>query len=343
MRPYSIEGDIRGLKNDSVIIFERKGVERDTHFVQAVEGKFFLKGTISQPSNAYVVLGGLRSGKNFSFFLEPGKISMKGQIDSLDDVAVTGTPNNNDLFEERRRENYFYKKIRPLVERQRNKETSKQEQEELGRQVLSLRDSISQTRLRFIRSHPNSLASATYLYVQQDYLSVDELDKVYHSLDLGVRQSEYGKIVGDRLAAKKTVVIGKVAPNFVMNDLNGKPFDLASLKGKYVLLDFWASWCVPCRAENPYLVAAYEKFKGKGFTIVGISLDHDGKKWKEAVEKDQLNWIHVSDLDAFNNKVAKLYGVQPIPDNFLIDPSGRIRARKLRGEELDKTLSQLIQ
>lgn len=137
------------------------------------------------------------------------------------------------------------------------------------------------------------------------------------------------------------VAVGKQAPDFTQNDTAGNPVSLSSFRGKYVLIDFWASWCGPCRQENPAVVEAWHKFHDKGFEILGISLDRDKKSWKDAIHQDHLTWTHVSDLKYWDNAIVKVYGVQGVPQNFLIDPNGRIIARGLRGEDLDKKLSEI--
>jgi len=140
----------------------------------------------------------------------------------------------------------------------------------------------------------------------------------------------------------KTPQIGSIAPDFTLNDVNGKPVYLSKLKGKYVLVDFWASWCGPCRSESPYLVAAHNKFKNKNFTILGVSLDDNKNDWLEAIKEDKFDWLQVSDLKGMDSPVGDLYGFSAIPFNVLIDPQGKIIATELRGDNLEQKLGEIL-
>jgi peroxiredoxin len=175
--------------------------------------------------------------------------------------------------------------------------------------------------------------------VQDD---VDQVDGWLQTIDSAALANDFGYAIKEYVATEKVFGYGRVAPDFVQNDPQGQPVDLKSFRGKYVLVDFWASWCGPCRQENPNLVSAFNRYKDKNFTVLSISLDRDRNKWLQAIQDDQLSWTHVSDLGFWNNAVAKLYHIQSIPQNFVLDPEGRIIGKNLRGGALENFLSQVL-
>lgn len=195
----------------------------------------------------------------------------------------------------------------------------------------------------FIKSHPRNIASIWLLMNElRSRLEPEEFQQLFTSLDKPIQESQYGKSVTAYIRSLKANGVNVPADDFSQEDVKGQPVKLSSFRGKYVLVDFWASWCGPCRQENPNVVKAYNKYKGKNFTILGVSLDDNRDRWMRAISQDGLTWTQVSDLRGWGNEVAVQYGIQSIPSNFLVDPDGKIIARNLRGEELEAKLEQLL-
>lgn len=344
---YEIKGTIKGLGSDTLLLFPmtaNRDKKPEPIRIPGNNDQVYYKGTTDYP---YFVWAQVNSkfvdGRNFSLFLEKGTITLNGKLDSLIGTEVHGTKGNDDFTRTQQQITSYYDRIGQLrrqIKAMKADTASLEYKNSIGK-TAELYDSIRDYQLRFIMENPSSLASGIYIYLMQYSLTASDLEALYLPLDEHVKKQPLLNDIEQKIAVKKRLANGKAAPDFTMADENGKNVSLKDFKGKYVLLDFWASWCGPCRAENPNLLAAYEKFKNKGFEILSVSLDENGAAWRKAIKEDGLKWIHVSDLSK-PNPVAVLYGVQPIPDNFLISPEGIILARDLRGRQLNDVLSKYI-
>ncbi len=196
--------------------------------------------------------------------------------------------------------------------------------------------------LDFLTSQANTMASTVILKRNLVSFTHVELKQIYQSLSAEIKDTSEGKDILGATINVVRIVLGEKIPDFAQNDIKGEKISIQSLRGKYILIDFWASWCIPCRKENPVVVAAYQKFKDKGFEILSVSLDDKKQNWLKAIKDDKLSWLHVSDLNGWNNEVAKMFSIRSIPDNILIDKDGVILARGLTGVTLEEKLNEIF-
>ena len=207
-------------------------------------------------------------------------------------------------------------------------------------------DKIDSLKTTFIKEQVNGNSDVFGLYLITRYLlpycDLPELNKLFETFPDELSSSNYYQLIEDRIQILESTKMGSEAPNFTQESIEGKQIELADYKGKYVLVDFWASWCGPCRKENPNIVKAYNKYHNSGFEVLGISLDDDRTNWQRAIDKDKLTWTHVSDLKGWRNEVAMLYGVNSIPHSILVDPDGIIMGNNLIGEELQEKLEEIF-
>ncbi len=175
-------------------------------------------------------------------------------------------------------------------------------------------------------------------------IDLNEAVPLFNSLPAETKQSPSGKTMAVTLETARRTSVGQPAPAFTLSDTLGVPVALSSFRGKYVFIDFWASWCGPCREQSPYIIKAFERFRSKGLSVLGVSLDMPGQKdrWIEAIHQDSLVWTQVSDLNGWESKAAVQYGLKMIPQNFLVDPKGMIVAKNLYGTDIEKRLSELL-
>lgn len=284
----------------------------------------------------------------------PGEIKMKTQVDSMAGTTVSGAPENEVYNKYNAVSAALQKKVmeqlkttfgKGVIDSLSPKNPKYKEVIAEYQRLNSANQPAEKERLeKFITANPNSFASLYLLSGASNSMDVETLEKLYNKTGKEYKDSKVAKSLANKINAAKITAIGKIAPEFSQPDTLGKEVALKDFRGKYVLVDFWASWCGPCRAENPNVVKAFNKYKDKDFTVLGVSLDRPGAKdnWLAAIHKDDLTWTHVSDLKFWDNAVAKLYGIQAIPQNYLLDKEGKIIASNIRGEELEKKLEELI-
>jgi len=284
----------------------------------------------------------------YSIYLEPGKVTVTAQ-DSLSNSTVKGSQAQNDYLSLKKQLSAYDGANKALFAKYNEARKNKDQvaADNIEKSIDSLQVVINETvYLPFIQSTGKNSPVALYALSQYAGYDIDpkKTEPLFDQLSSKVKSLPAGVIFKEKIELAKKTEVGQFALPFTQQDTSGVDVSLASFKGKYVLLDFWASWCGPCRVENPNVVKAFNKHKDKGFTVLGISLDQPGakEKWLKAIHDDHLEWTHVSDLKYWNNEVAKQYGIQAIPQNYLIDTEGKIIGKNLRGEELQARLDELF-
>ena len=289
-----------------------------------------------------------RSTRDYAaVYLSPSKVEISS-VDSFSNITVKGSAAHDEYTKINAALKPYNARVDAVMPEYIKANTEKNEEAKSAAvsKIQAIQKESKQEYLKYAKANPSSPIA---LYAVTQYGGYDinepyEVEKLLNGLSAENKNSASGKSLADRIEISKKTAIGRPALEFIQNDTLGKPVALSSLKGKYLLVDFWASWCGPCRAENPNVVKTYQAYKDKGFTILGVSLDQpDAKdKWLKAIHDDNLTWTHVSDLKYWDNEVAKLYGIRAIPANLLLDREGKIVAKNLRGEDLKKKLAELL-
>lgn len=324
--------------------------------VNVVNGKFIIKGTIDEPVAATLMLQETNPPankkfdrmeylrNNLSLFLDGGVITIVTKT-FLSEAEVKGSTVVNDYYKYTQQvkditalDNQLGMVYYSYAQAKNAAVTDK-----LMEMYKTLTSIYYDAQLTFVKKNP---ASPVSLFFVKQVLGMDmdaaKAGPMFQLLSAELQNSNTGKELAALIEVGKKSMVGVAVPDFTQPSPEGNNISLASFKGKYVLVDFWASWCGPCRAESPNLVKAYEQYKGKGFEIFSVSLDDKKDKWLKAVKDDGYTWPQAGDLKGWENAAASLFGISGIPFNFLVDPNGIIVARNLRGEDLEKKLSELL-
>ena len=321
---FNINGIVTGFNEGATVEFlnGQTGATELTTILKA--GKFSFKGKMEKPDFKIILFN--RQQPYITVFMDNSNVSITGDKATIDKSKITGSQSHT-AFEQ------FNTSLEPY---QAVFAEAGEYSEEMHTRAIKLIDD-------FVTTHTSSyitpLAVIRYNQIADDVYKTEAL---YNMLDPKIKATSMGQYIAQQIAEGKVNGKGSMLADFSQPDTSGVPVSLSSLRGKYVLVDFWASWCGPCRQENPNVLAAYNKYKSKNFTVLGVSLDKAKPAWIEAINMDGLTWTHISDLQGWQNSVAQQFQIFNIPQNFLIGPDGKVVAKNLRGPALERKLARLL-
>lgn len=347
---YTINGNIAGLDKGTVYLeyADEKGDKKIIDSAEVKDGAFTFNGKVAEPLFHTIKIKGQEYGAYF--LLDNEEIKLDAKKDSVFNGKITGATQN--AFYKSYYENEFKKiqgvagpvyKLSDSLTKGGKVELTADQKAMMDKKWKDLGAFADDLTDKFIRKNKDNLGGA--LVIEDRIVSYGTPEKVkeyYAILSPEIQKTFYGKRLKATIDLNDKTAIGAPALEFSQTDVNGKTVKLSDYKGKYVLVDFWASWCGPCRKENPNVVVAYKTYHDKGFEVLGVSLDDKKNLWEKAIEKDGLTWTHVSDLKGWKNEAAVLYGVKMVPTNYLVGPDGKIVAKNLREAELQSKLKEIF-
>ena len=348
---YTLSGIAKGVQDGTMVYLERQEEGKGMIAVDSaklVKGVFTMKGMAVEPEVNFIQVKGVE-GK-IAFILDQGVINFTIFKDSIAKSKIGGTPDNDAL----QKFNLFTQEVQQKMqnfqalnaEKMQTAQTNKDNAtiQSLMDQFGVLQNELLAYTSTYPEKNPTSFLSVLLLdnMFNQPEVDIKKIKMVYGALTAKLQKTKPGISVKTKIDNFKDISVGNVAPDFSGPTPEGKTLSLKQALGKVTIIDFWASWCGPCRKENPNVVALYKEFHGKGLNIIGVSLDKDGAKWKEAIAKDELTWNHVSNLQFWTDPIAVLYSIKSIPATYILDEKGVIIATNLRGDELRAKIASLL-
>ncbi|UGU16593.1 AhpC/TSA family protein [Sinomicrobium kalidii] len=344
---YTITVKMDGVE-DGKQVFMKKADENnqpvDVDSTKVTNGEFSFTGSADTPQIHYIIVDGIG---NIPVIVENGDIEIEAYKDSINFSKMGGTPSNDDFYGFISGTRGIGEKINAL--RQQMMKASQQRDTvtiaTLQEAYADIQEEAKAYEVQFVNENPDSYISA--LVLEKMLLSKsqtpEKIKELFSTLSEEVKKTKVAQRISSRMEEESKVSVGAIAPDFSAPTPEGETLALNDVKGKVTIIDFWAAWCKPCRAQNPHVVSLYNKYKEQGLSIIGVSLDKKKEDWEKAIEEDQLPWHHVSNLKFWQDPVAQMYNVRAIPATFILDAEGKIVAKNLRGEELDAKLAELFE
>ncbi len=348
---YAIKGNVLGFEDGTKIYINEQGeqgfVKIDSTVIK--NNTFIFNGIVNELELAFIEIGNTHEFI-IPFILENGEIKVTFDKTKPEDSKVIGTKNNDYLADYNTESNKIQKEIRDFQEQNSEKmlnaqqSQDKQTIDDLMAEYQKINSKLVNQNIDLIKNNKDAYISLIIIeqLMNGETITFEEYKSYFEAFDSKLKTTKKGKEIKQRIENLEKVAIGQIAPDFSAPNTEGKMISLKESLGKVTIIDFWAAWCAPCRQENPNFVALYNKYKDKGLQIIGVSLDRDYKAWKKAILDDNLTWIQVSNLKFWEDPIAQLYQVSSIPKTFILDSSGIIIAKDLRGAELNEKIEELL-